>query len=102
MKFVGRNFLLASFKRFAYSAAAMSLSDKWRPPFDSACSKGAEIPLQGVLTVGGDGVEGGEDGAPHRDGTSHYDVICHRDVMSHRDVMPHHNGEPELCNIPSR
>jgi hypothetical protein len=29
--------------------------DKWRPQLDSACLKGAEIPFQGVLIVGGDG-----------------------------------------------
>ena len=30
--------------------------NKWRLPFDSACSKGVETTFQSVLTVGGDGV----------------------------------------------
>ena len=47
--------MLASFQRFAYSSTTISLANKWRLPFDSACSKGAKTTFQGVLTVGGDG-----------------------------------------------
>ena len=49
-------FLLASFQRFAYSSTTISLANKWRSPFDSACLKGAETTFHGVLTVGGDGI----------------------------------------------
>ena len=49
-----------SFQHFAYSSATISLANKRRLPFDSAWSKGAETTFQGVLTVGGDGLEGGE------------------------------------------
>ena len=37
----------------------MSLGDKWRLPFDSAWSKGAETIFLGVLIVDGDGDGGG-------------------------------------------
>ena len=48
--------LLATLQRFAYSSTTISVANKWRLPFDSACSKGAETTFQGVLTLGGDGV----------------------------------------------
>ena len=57
VKFVGRNFSYwRSFQCFTSSSTAISLANKRRLPFDSACSKGVETTFQGVLTVASDGV----------------------------------------------
>ena len=41
------------------SVTTMSLGNKWRSPFDSACSKGVEHNLPKLLIVAGDGDGGG-------------------------------------------
>ena len=60
VKFVGGYiFSGGTWSVFACSVSTSSLIDKRSRRLDSACLKGIEIPFQGLLTVGGNGLWGG-------------------------------------------